>query len=417
MAIRNLLFLSEQGFVSEQTNLQINTDSGVRTVRVGDASNDFKLTGLADGTSANHAATYGQLLAVERGLDYKQEVKAIVSAITKPVGASAGDRYLVLVSGTGSSNTTNGIYYLADAGDTNLSRAADMAVGSDAAGAFVYNAGTGLQYVCTNGKGSAIVGTDALTFVSYGAGASYTFSSPLAESGGTVSLNYGNGLEVATGSLVAKAYTAHAITVDANGIGVNIASNRPIYFNSNALDLRYGSTLGIDGSYQLKVVGVPAQFEIGGSATSANVTAANVNTLVGGSSTDAGSLHSHKVVKETITGITSTSGFAAGLAVRWDATNKIVLADKGSDAGSHVIGIIESFVTDTSAVIVKGGQADLGTLAGTLAINDPVYLGSSGTNIAYSSLGSGDFAVLLGYVQDVTGHLIDLNPRVVGQKA
>jgi hypothetical protein len=415
MAIRNLLFLSSAGFVAEQTNVQIDTDNAL--VRVGNGTTDYKLTGLADGTASNHAATYGQLLAVERGLDYKQEVKAVVSSITKPGGASAGDRYLVLVSGTGSASITNGIYYLADAGDTNLSRASDMAVGSDAAGAFVYATSTGLQYVNTDGKGSAIVGTNALTFVSYGAGASYTFSSPLSEAGGTVTLNYGNGLDVATGSLVAKAYTAHAITVDANGIGVAITADRPIYFNSNALDLRYGSTLGIDGSFQLKVVGVPSQFEIGGSATSANVTAANLGTLTAGVASDAGSLHSHKLVKETITGITSTSGFAAGLAVRFDLSNKIALATNANDAGSHVIGIIESFVTDTSAVIVKSGQANLGTLAGTLAVNDPVYLGTAGANVAYSSIGSGAFAVLLGYVQDATGHLIDLNPRVVGQRA
>lgn len=415
MAIRNLLFLSSSGYVAEQTNVQVDTDNAL--VRVGNGSTNYKLTGVADGTAATDAATYGQLLAVERGLDYKQEVKDIVASITKPGGASAGDRYLVLVSGTGSANVTNGIYYLADAGDANLTRATDMASGSDAAGAFVYDHDSGLQYVCSNAKGSAIVGTSALTFVSYGAGSSYTFSSPLAEAGGTVSLNYGDGLEVVAGDLVAKAYAAGAITVDANGIGVNITANRPIYVNSNALDLRYGSTLGIDGSYQLKVVGVPAQFEIGGSATSANVTAANLGTLTAGSASDAGSLHSHKVVKETITGIVSTSGFAAGLAVRFDSSNKIALATNADDAGSHVIGIIESFVADTSAVIVKSGQANLGTLAGSLAINDPVYLGTAGGNVAYSSVGSGAFAVLLGYVQDATGHLIDLNPRVVGQKA
>ena len=415
MAIRNLLFLSSQGFVAEQTNVQVDTDNAL--VRVGNGSTNYKLTGVADGTASTDAATYGQLLAVERGLDYKQEVKAIVSAITTPGGASAGDRYLVLVSGTGSASITNGIYYLASGGDANLSRAPDMAVGSDAAGAFVYATSTGLQYVNTDGKGSAVVGTNALTFVSYGAGSSYTFSSPLAEAGGTVSLNYGNGLEVVSSNLVAKAYAAGAITVDANGIGVSITANRPIYVNSNALDIRYGSTLGIDGSYQLKVVGVPSLFEIGGSATSANVTAANLGTLTAGSASDAGALHSHKLVKETITGITSTSGFAAGLAVRFDSSNKIALATNASDAGSHVIGIIESFVADTSAVIVKSGQANLGTLAGTLAVNDPVYLGTAGANVAYSSVGSGAFAVLLGYVQDATNHLIDLNPRVVGQRA
>lgn len=415
MAIRNLLFLSSAGFVAEQTNVQVDTDNAL--VRVGNGTTNYKLTGVADGVASTDAATYGQLLAVQAGLDYKQEVKDILASTTTPVGASAGDRYLVLVSGTGSANTTNGIYYLANALDATLTRATDMAAGSDAAGAFVYDADSGLQYVCNNAKGSAVVGTNALTFVSYGAGSSYTFSAPLAEAGGTVSLSYGNGLEVVSSALVAKAYTAGAITVDANGIGVSVTANRPIYINSNALDLRYGSTLGIDGSYQLKVVGVPSQFEIGGSATSANVTAANLGTLTAGVASDAGSLHSHKLVKETITGITSTSGFAAGLAVRFDSSNKIALASNVDDAGSHVIGIIESFVADTSAVIVKSGQANLGTLAGTLGVNDPVYLGTSGANVAYTSIGSGAFAVLLGYVQDATNHLIDLNPRVVGQKA
>lgn len=85
--------------------------------------NNQNITMLADGVSASDAATYGQVLALANGLDWKASVRAMAGTTITPSGAQtidgvaciAGDR--VLLAGQGGNVTTphdkNGIYVVA----------------------------------------------------------------------------------------------------------------------------------------------------------------------------------------------------------------------------------------------------------------------------------------------------------------
>ena len=131
-------------------------------------SSQIRYTGTDTNTQA--LATRGYVDSVAAGLDPKASCKVATTAnITLSgtqtidgVSVSADDRVLVKNQSTASEN---GIYICA-AGS--WSRSSDMAAGSDAAGAsFFIEQGTlngDLGYVCVSDKGSAVVGTNNLSF-------------------------------------------------------------------------------------------------------------------------------------------------------------------------------------------------------------------------------------------------------------
>jgi hypothetical protein len=139
-----------------------------------DGSSNYSFSGqvryTGSDTNTQAVATRGYVDSVAAGLDPKQSCKVATTAnITLSgtqtidgVSVSAGDRVLVKDQTTGSQN---GIYICsADA----WSRSSDMAAGSDAAGNQMFiEQGTvngDLGFVCVSNKGSAVVGTNELTF-------------------------------------------------------------------------------------------------------------------------------------------------------------------------------------------------------------------------------------------------------------
>jgi hypothetical protein len=114
---------------------------------------------------------------------------------------------------------------------------------------------------------------------------------------------------------------------------------------NGAMALASGASFsGVDGTVTL-----PAQFSIGtGNATSANVTAANLNTLTGGG--DASSLHSHKAA--VLTDLTTT-GAAVGDAVYVSADDTVLPGDPTVMSKSNVLGI----VTASGSVAISGRVA------------------------------------------------------------
>ena len=122
------------------------------------------------------------------------------SSIAAQVGAEAGDRILLLNSDAYGTSVDEGIYVVA-AGGTSLVRAADMAVGADASGAYTYVEegiyGTaipfalpGTGFVCQNVKGSDTVGTDALSWAIWSRAENLTFSGGVEKTGLDVSLKF-----------------------------------------------------------------------------------------------------------------------------------------------------------------------------------------------------------------------------------
>ena len=181
-------------------------DTGVRANRLdqmaaptGSVSlNSQTITNVADPVNAQDAATKGFVEATSQGLDVKDScVAATTGNITistalnngdtiDGVTLSTNDRVLVKDQSTASQN---GIYVVG----SSPARADDLAAGADAAGMFTFveqgtvNADNG--FVCTSNKGSAVVGTNNLTYAQFSGAGQITAGDGLDKSGNTLSLD------------------------------------------------------------------------------------------------------------------------------------------------------------------------------------------------------------------------------------
>ena len=198
--------------------------------------NSQKITNLADCTADNDAANKGYVDGVAQGLDIKDSCVVVsTSNITLSgtqtidgVSLSANDRVLVAGQSTASQN---GIYKVVSGGS--WTRADDMAAGEDAAGNFTFieegttNAENG--WVCTSDKGSAVVGTNNLTFAQFSGAGQITAGDGLQKSGNTISadLKSNGGVVIESGELAVK-LDASSITgtlaVGDGGTGATSAS-------------------------------------------------------------------------------------------------------------------------------------------------------------------------------------------------
>ena len=205
-------------------------DTGVRTNRLdqmtaptGSVSfNSQNITNVADPVNAQDAATKGFVEATSQGLDVKDSCKAattgnitISTALNNGdtidgVSLSTNDRVLVKDQSTASQN---GIYIVG----SSPARASDLAAGSDAAGMFTFveqgtvNADNG--FVCTSNKGSAVTGTNNLTFAQFSGAGQITTADGLQKSGNTISVDLkANGGLVIESSEIALNLAASSIT-------------------------------------------------------------------------------------------------------------------------------------------------------------------------------------------------------------
>ena len=197
----------------------------------------FKLSNLASPVGNNDAATKQYVDGVAQGLDVKQSVQAIAKTnitLSAPqtidgVALVAGDRVLVTGQTTGSQN---GIYVVAASA---WARSADMPAGSDASGAFTFveqgtaNADSG--WVCTNDKGSAVAGTDALAFSQFSGAGSIVAGDGLSKTGNQIDVNVGNGIQIVSDAVALKlASTNPGLQVGAGGVAVLLNGSASGYF-------------------------------------------------------------------------------------------------------------------------------------------------------------------------------------------
>jgi len=222
-------------------------DTGVRTNRLdqmaaptGSVSlNSQTITNLSDPVNTQDAATKGFVEATSQGLDVKDScVAATTGNITistalnngdtlDGVTLSDGDRVLVKDQSTASQN---GIYVVG----SSPSRAVDLAAGADAAGMFTFveqgtvNADNG--FVCTSNKGSAVVGTNNLTYAQFSGAGQITTADGIQKTGNTISVDLkSNGGLVIESTEIAVDLGASSITgtlaVGDGGTGATSASN------------------------------------------------------------------------------------------------------------------------------------------------------------------------------------------------
>tara|TARA_R100001509_G_scaffold156850_1_gene120476 strand:- start:181 stop:1440 length:1260 start_codon:yes stop_codon:yes gene_type:complete len=185
--------------------------------------NSQKITNLATPTADGDAASKSYVDGVSQGLDIKEGVRvATTGNITLSgtqtidgVAVSADERVLVKNQNTASENGL----YLCKA--SSWVRTDDLAAGSDASSVFVFvdrgsvNADNG--FVCSTNKGSAVVGTNNLTFVQFSGAGQITASDGLSKSGNTLSVDLKS-----NGGLVIES-TELALKLDASSITGTLA--------------------------------------------------------------------------------------------------------------------------------------------------------------------------------------------------
>ena len=221
-------------------------DAGVRTNRLDQmaaptgsvSANSQKITNLADPTADADAANKGYVDGVAQGLDIKESCQAatttnitISTALNNGdtldgVTLSTNDRVLVKNQNTASEN---GIYKVG----SSPARVDDLAAGADASGAFTFvESGTvngDNAFVCSSDKGSAVVGTNNLTFVQFSGAGQVIAGNGIDKSGNTLSVDLkANGGLVIESTEIAVDLSASSITgtlaVSDGGTGSTSAS-------------------------------------------------------------------------------------------------------------------------------------------------------------------------------------------------
>ena len=116
--------------------------------------------------------------------------------------------------------------------------------------------------------------------------------------------------------------------------------------------------------------------------------------------------------------VAATTNLAVGQVVcLGSGTNApLARADKDADLTSNAIGVIQLIDGLEVTVQLDAEIAVSSDLAG-FSVGDPVFVGATGAVVAYSSLGSGDFATQVGYVSDVAADKIIIQCKTFGELA
>jgi len=235
-----------------------------------------KLTSVTTPAADSDAATKGYVDGVAEGLKIKESARAASvgdnltlsgEQTVDGVALVATDIILVMNQTTGSQN---GLYVVAAGA---WSRTDDLAVGADASGAFAFveegtiNSDRG--FVCTNNKGSDVVGTDDLTFTQFSGAGQITAGDGLTKTGDTINAVGGDGitanandlavalhvtnpgLEIDTATLRVKADGAHGIVRGASGVELEIEASKGLAVDADGLktviEASKGLTVGASG--------------------------------------------------------------------------------------------------------------------------------------------------------------------------
>jgi len=224
--------------VSEGTNLYY-TDVRVRANRLDQlaaptaavALNSQKITGLADPTAAQDAATKNYVDLTVQGLDPKASVKAATTANIASLSGTmtidgvalvAGDRVLVKDQTTPSAN---GVYVVAASAWV---RSDDLSTWAEHVAAYLFveqgtvNADVG--FLCTVDAGGTL-GTTAITFVQFNGAGQIVAGAGLTKTGNTIDVGAGAGISVAADSIALTGQALALHNLATNGLVVRTAAD------------------------------------------------------------------------------------------------------------------------------------------------------------------------------------------------
>lgn len=224
--------------VSEGTNLYY-TDVRVRANRLDQlaaptaavALNSQKITGLADPTAAQDAATKNYVDLTVQGLDPKASVKAATTGNIASLSGTmtidgvalvAGDRVLVKDQTTPSAN---GVYIVAASA---WARSDDLSTWAEHVAAYLFveqgtvNADVG--FLCTVDAGGTL-GTTAITFVQFNGAGQIVAGAGLTKTGNTIDVGAGAGISVAADSIALTGQALALHNLATNGLVVRTAAD------------------------------------------------------------------------------------------------------------------------------------------------------------------------------------------------
>ena len=211
--------------------------------------NSSRLTGLADPTNAQDAATKAYVDARAAGLDPKESVRVastadvdITSELTNGdtldgVTLATNDRVLLRAQ---SDDTENGVYVVVASGGA--SRATDFDQPAEVtSGVFFFveegNTYADAGFVLTSDGGQQTVGTDSLTFVQFSGAGQIVAGNGLAKSGNTLSVNVANGIEISGDNVqLESAVAGDGLTYNSGVLDV-VGTADKITVSSNAITI------------------------------------------------------------------------------------------------------------------------------------------------------------------------------------
>lgn len=224
------------------------------------AFNAQKITGLADPTNPQDAATKAYVDGVAQGLDVKQSVRAATTVAGTLATSFANGSVIdgvtlvtnnrILIKNQAAAEE-NGIYTVNATGAP--TRAIDMDVATEFAGGFTFveegtiNGDDG--YVCTTNL-PITVGSTAIVFAQFSGAGTYTASNGVLLTGSDFSfapLSTG-GLQTAIGGGSIKLATNSGAATDANGFAIGagngiVVGTNTIYVDTNVVARKFSTTL------------------------------------------------------------------------------------------------------------------------------------------------------------------------------
>ena len=363
-------------------------DTGVRTNRLdqmaaptGSVSmNSQTITNLADPVNTQDAATRGFVEATSQGLDVKDSCKAATTGnITISTALNNGDtldgvtlatndRVLVKDQSTASQN---GIYIVG----SSPARASDLAAGSDAAGMFTFveqgtvNADNG--FVCTSNKGSAVTGTNNLTFAQFSGAGQITAGDGLDKSGNTLSVDLkANGGLIIESTEIAVNLSASNITgtlgIIDGGTGATSASaartalGLAIGTNVQAFDQQLSDVAGLTPSDGNFIVGNGSNFVAESGATARASLGVSIGSQVQAYDADLDNLSGMQSGASTaLAALTSTEiSILDGLNT---TTAELNVMDGGTSATSTTLATADRMVMNDNGTMKQVALSDLVT--------------------------------------------------------
>ena len=407
-------------------------DAGVQVNRLDQLASATSTVSGVTPTADAHFATKGYVDGVAQGLDVKEAVKVATTAnITLSgtqtidgVAVSADERVLVKNQSTA---TENGLY-LCKA--STWARTDDLAAGDDASSVFVFvdqgTTNSDNSFVCTTNKGSAVVGTNNLTFTQFSGAGNPVAGDGISKNGNIISVDSkSNGGLVIESNELAVDLAASSITgtlaISDGGTGATSASaartalGLVIGTNVQAFDAQLTDIAGLTPSDGNFIVGDGSNFVLESGSTARASLGVSIGSQVQAYDADLDNLSSCQsggsaalaALTESEIQILDGATLTTAQLNRVDATSSIQTqldAKQAADADLTALSSCQTgaaaalaLLTATEVAILDGATlstANLNVLDGITATTTELNIMDGGTSATSTTLATADRMVM-----------------------